>query len=73
MKKTIALLLCVLLVAPANLAATSRPAPIQTAEELIQKPYLDLLELSEIQTFSAATSKLLKLNSRRNRRPNRIG
>jgi hypothetical protein len=60
MTKIIALILSVLLVAPASLVGTSRFKPVESAKELAQKSYLDLLELDEIQEFSAGEIKAVE-------------
>src|SRR5687767_12395134 len=52
MKKLIVSLLCLLLFYPRGLIVTAKPA-IETANDFVRKPYLELLELNEIQRFSA--------------------
>ena len=52
MKKFIGILLCVLLLYPAGFTADTKPYAIDTARELIDRSYLDLLELDQIQTFA---------------------
>lgn len=53
MKKTLASLLCILLVYyPTGLVAGAKE-PIESANDLIKKSYLDLLEFNEIRRFAA--------------------
>jgi hypothetical protein len=52
MKKVIASLLSILLVFPTGLIAAAPSGRVETADELIKKSYLDLLELNQIQKFS---------------------
>jgi hypothetical protein len=60
MRKIIALLLSMLLGAPTSLIRTARPGPADAAKEMIQKSYLELLELDEIQEFSLGEIKAVE-------------
>jgi Peptidase family M48 len=57
MKKAMASLLCVLLVYPNIPIVAAKSDSLEKASELIKKPYLDLLELDEIQKFSEGEIK----------------
>lgn len=57
LKRSLASLLCVLLVYPIGLITAAKLKPPETASELIKKSYLDLLALDEIRTFPAGEIK----------------
>ncbi len=60
MKKAIALFLCAWFAYPAGFVQAKNPQPVQKADDLIQKPYLDLLELRDIRTFSSNEIKAVE-------------
>jgi Skp family chaperone for outer membrane proteins len=51
-KKTVALILCLFLTCPVGFARSSNPPRIETASQMVQKSYLDLLEMQTIPKFS---------------------
>src|SRR2546427_3466286 len=57
MKRAVASLMCVLLVYPTGLITAAKLRRVETANELIKKSYLDLLELDQIQRFSSGEIK----------------
>ena len=65
MRQAIALFLCVSLAYPAGLIAAADSTPIQTASELINKPYLELLELGEIGKLSSAEVETIERQLKR--------